>query len=68
MTHLGRLTRNALPTYKAVVSMRPAGDGEIDRQRLAAGMTVTAEIDVGARTLEYLVDPVSGTLSEAVRE
>lgn len=60
--------RNALPTYKAVVSMRPTGDGDIDRQPLAAGMTVTGEIHVGIRTpCEYLVDPVSGVLAEAGR-
>ncbi len=62
-------SRNALPTYKALVSVRPAGDGEIDKKSLAAGMTVTAEIDVGTRTpFEYLVDPVSGILNEAGRE
>lgn len=65
----GGAARNALPTYKAVVSVRPVGDGEIDRQALTAGMTVTAEIDVGTRTpFEYLVDPVSGVLGEAGRE
>ncbi|MFZ5722748.1 MAG: HlyD family type I secretion periplasmic adaptor subunit [Pseudomonadota bacterium] len=61
--------RNVLPTYKAVISVKPVGDGEIDGQALAAGMTVTAEIDVGTRTpFEYLVDPVSGVLGEAGRE
>ena len=57
------------PTYKAIVSIKPVGDGEIDKQTLSAGMTVTAEIDVGTRTpFEYLVDPVSGVLGEAGRE
>ncbi|MFZ5755547.1 MAG: HlyD family type I secretion periplasmic adaptor subunit [Pseudomonadota bacterium] len=57
------------PTYKAIVSVHPAGDGEIDRQTLSAGMTVTVEIDVGTRTpFEYLVDPVSGVLGSAGRE
>lgn len=60
---------HVLPTYKVIVSVKPAGDGRIDTQTLTAGMTVSAEIDVGTRTpFEYLVDPVSGTLSEAGRE
>lgn len=63
-------TQRQLPAlYKAMVSVKPVGDGEIDRQSLAAGMTVTAEVDVGTRTpFQYLIDPVRGTLGEAGRE
>lgn len=59
----------ALPMYRAVISVYPVGDGAIDRQALNAGMAVSAEIDVGQRTpMEYLVDPVRGTVGEAGRE
>ncbi len=59
----------APPTYKARVSITRVGDGQIDHQPLAAGMTVTAEIDVGTRSpWQYLVDPVRGTVASAGRE
>ena len=55
--------------YKALVSIRPEGDGLIDQQQLSAGMTVTVEMDVGTRTpFQYLVGPVRGVVGEAGRE
>lgn len=55
--------------YKAIISVQPVGDGLIDKKTLAAGMTVSAEIDVGTRTpFEYLIDPVRGTLQQAGME
>jgi hemolysin D len=55
--------------YKALVAIKPVGDGLIDAQTLAAGMTVTVEVDVGSRTpFEYLVEPVRGVVGQAGRE
>lgn len=58
-----------LPSYRARVAIRPVGDGPVDNQLLTAGMTVTAEVEVGTRSpLAYLLDPVRGTVASAGRE
>jgi HlyD family secretion protein len=56
--------------YRAVVDL-PAQAVEVDGapRRLAPGMQVSAEINLGSRTvLEYLLSPVQKTIHEAGRE
>jgi len=56
--------------YRAVVSLeQPYLEADGRRYPLAPGMQVTAEINLGTRTvLEYLLSPVTRTLHEAGRE
>ena len=56
--------------YRALVSLVvPYLEADGKRYPLAAGMQVTAEINLGTRTvLEYLLSPVRRTLHEAGRE
>jgi len=56
--------------YRSLVSLRmPYLERGRTRHALSPGMQVTAEINLGTRTvLEYLLSPVQKTLSEAGRE
>ena len=56
--------------YRALVALKtPYLEREGVRHVLSSGMQVTAEINLGSRTvLEYLLSPVRKTLQEAGRE
>lgn len=56
--------------YRALINL---GTGYLDNQgrhlRLAPGMQVSAELNLGSRTvLEYLLSPIQRTVAEAARE
>lgn len=64
--------QQAMPpsSYRALVALRtPFLEADGERHKLVPGMQVSAEINLGTRTiLEYLLSPVQKTLHEAGRE
>jgi HlyD family secretion protein len=57
-------------SFRALIELQePFIQGQGKRYRLSPGMQVSAEINLGTRTvLEYLLSPVQKTLHEAGRE
>ncbi|MBC7945182.1 MAG: HlyD family type I secretion periplasmic adaptor subunit [Burkholderiales bacterium] len=66
----GEAKGQASPGYRTIVALRtPFIEREGQRHALSAGMQVSAEINLGSRTvLEYLLSPVQKTVHEAARE